>query len=260
MTPEDQFEQDTRYELAQMGADAAFKALTLKWMQAANQHKYSYHFHSLGRPIIQYPQDMVAMQQIIWDVRPDLIIETGIAHGGSLIQSAAMLAMLDMCDAISAGETIDPATSKRKVVGIDIDIRSHNEAAIKAHPMASRIDMMQGSAIDPQLVAQVQEIAGGYERVLVCLDSMHSHAHVLEELNAYAHLVSVGSYCIVFDTLIEDLPEAPDNPRPWSVGDNPKTAVEAWLPDNPQFKVDWAVEHSLAASVAPSGYLKRVSA
>lgn len=260
MTPEDQFEQETRSEVAQMGADPAFKELTLEWMQAANQHKYSYHFHSLGRPIIQYPQDMVAMQQIIWDVRPDLIIETGIAHGGSLIQSAAMLAMLDMCDAISAGETMNPAVSKRKVLGVDIDIRAHNKAAIKAHPMASRIEMMQGSAIDPQLVEQVHEFASGFERVLVCLDSMHSHDHVFGELNAYAPLVSVGSYCIVFDTLIEDLPDAPDSPRPWSVGDNPKTAVEAWLPDNPQFEIDWSVENSLAATVAPSGYLKRISA
>lgn len=260
MTPEEKFERESRSEIAEMGADASFKALTLDWMQAANQHKYSYHFKSLGRPIIQYPQDMVAMQEIIWDVRPDLIIETGIAHGGSLIQSAAFLAMLDMCDAIAAGETMRPEISRRKVLGVDIDIRAHNDAAIVAHPMASRIEMIQGSAIDPEIVQQVHAIANYYDRVLVCLDSMHSHEHVLGELDAYAPLVTEGSYCIVFDTLIEDLPDTPENPRPWSVGDNPKTAVEAWLPDNPQFKIDMSVENRLAATVAPGGYLKRSSA
>ncbi|MDD5322843.1 MAG: cephalosporin hydroxylase family protein [Methylococcales bacterium] len=219
---------------------------------------YEYNFDILGRPIIQMPQDIVAMQEIIWQVRPDLIIETGIAHGGSLIFSASMLAMLDMCDAIEAGEKLDPKISRRKVLGIDIDIRAHNRAAIEAHPMASRIQMIQGSSIAPEIIEQVYAVAANYSRVLVCLDSNHTHNHVLAELEAYAPLTSVGSYCVVFDTNVEDMPADMFSHRPWGPGDNPKTAVWEYLKTHPEFEIDKSIQHKLLITVAPDGYLKRV--
>jgi cephalosporin hydroxylase len=186
--------------------------------------KYSYNFTSLGRPVIQYPQDMVAVQELIWKIKPDLIIETGIAHGGSLIMSASMLALLDMCEAIESGTVLDPKKSKRKVLGLDIDIRQHNREAIEAHPMSSRIQMIQGSSIAAEVIEQVKSVAKNYKRVLVCLDSNHTHNHVLAELEAYAPLTSVGSYCVVFDTIVEDMPKSIFSDRPWGPGNNPKTA------------------------------------
>lgn len=220
--------------------------------------RYSYNFSALGRPIIQYPQDMVAMQELIWQIKPDLIIETGIAHGGSLMLSASMLALLDMCEAIEAGKTIDPKQSKRKVLGIDIDIRAHNREAIEAHPMSSLIEMIQGSSIAPDVVEQVQQIAKGYERVLVCLDSNHTHDHVLAELEAYAPLTSVGSYCVVFDTIVEDMPADMFPDRPWGPGNNPKTAVWEYLEKHDGFKIDKDLHNKLMITVAPDGYLKRI--
>jgi len=220
--------------------------------------RYSYNFSAFDRPIIQYPQDMVAMQEIIWQVKPDLIIETGIAHGGSLIMSASMLTLLDVCDAIEAGTTLNPKESRRTVLGIDIDIRAHNRAAIEAHPMSTRIQMLQGSSIAPEMIEQVQHIAKGYERILVCLDSNHTHDHVLAELEAYAPLTSVGSYCVVFDTIVDDLPADMFPDRPWGPGDNPKTAVWEYLKDHPEFEIDKTIQHKLLITVAPDGYLKRV--
>src|SRR5450759_1751388 len=164
--------------IAKLGADTHLWKSSLDWIHDTARNGYSYNFSWQGRPIIQYPQDIVAMQELIWSIKPDLIIETGIAHGGSLIFSASMLALLDMCDAIEAGETLDPKMSRRKVLGIDIDIRAHNRAAIEAHPMASRIQMIQGSSIAPDIIAQVQAVAANYSRVLVCLDSNHTHEHV----------------------------------------------------------------------------------
>jgi cephalosporin hydroxylase len=225
---------------------------------ASTLPKYSYNYSVLGRPIIQYPQDMVAMQELIWAIKPDLIIETGIAHGGSLIMSASMLALLDMCDAIESGITLDPRESKRKVLGIDIDIRSHNRKSIEAHFMASRIQMIQGSSIAPEIVEQTRLVAKGYERILVCLDSGHTHAHVLAELEAYAPLTSVGSYCVVFDTIVEDMPANMFPERPWGPGDNPKTAVWEYLKTHAEFKIDSSIQNKLLITVAPDGYLRRV--
>lgn len=237
--------------------DVALVATAQKFMEASTAPKYSYNFSALGRPIIQYPQDMIAIQELIWEIKPDLIIETGIAHGGSLILSASMLALLDYCDAVENGEMLDPKATKRRVLGIDIDIRAHNRAAIEAHPMAHRIDMIQGSSIAPEVIAQVQAQATSYERVMVILDSNHTHAHVLAELQAYAPLVSQGSYCVVFDTVIEDLPAGMYPDRPWDVGNNPKTAVCEYLTQNPNFEVDEDMEAKLLITVAPGGYLRR---
>lgn len=229
------------------------------FLSASTQPQYSYNFFWQGRPIIQYPQDIVALQELIWSIKPDLIIETGIAHGGSLIFSASMLAQLDMADAIEAGTKIDPRQSNRKALGIDIDIRAHNRAAIEAHPMASRIQMIEGSSIASEVIEQVKSIVTGYAKVLVCLDSNHTHAHARAELELYAPLTSVGSYCVVFDTVIEDLPAEMFPERPWGPGDNPKTAVWDYLKTHPEFEIDKMIDNKLLISVAPEGYLKRIS-
>ncbi len=234
------------------------ESFSKNWLHYSATIKYSYNFNYLGRPIIQYPQDIVAMQELIWQIKPDLIIETGIAHGGSLILSASMLALLDMTDAIEAGTMINPKQSHRKVLGLDIDIRAHNRVAIEAHPMASRIQMIEGSSIAPEIIEQVKEIAKNYQRILVCLDSNHTHDHVLAELEAYAPLTSHNSYCVVFDTIIEDLPDDMFPDRPWSRGNNPKTAVWEFLKNNDQFIIDKEIENKLLITVAPDGYLKRV--
>jgi cephalosporin hydroxylase len=238
--------------------DFHWHEISNKWLKRAFEQRYMYNFEYLGRPIIQTPIDIVAMQEIIWQIKPDLIIETGIAHGGSLVFSASMLAQLDMCDAIEAGNLLDPKKSKRKVLGIDIDIRAHNRAAIEAHPMASRIKMIQGSSIAPEIIAQVKAVAQDYHRIMVCLDSNHTHAHVLAELQAYAPLTSVGSYCCVFDTIVEDLPADMFPDRPWGPGNNPKTAVWEYLKNHPEFEIDKNIQDKLLITVAPDGYLKRL--
>lgn len=258
MNQTDQFEHERRARVTSYSTDAEFQQQSSAWLRESMRRMYVYNFDWLGRPIIQCPQDMVSMQELIWRVKPDLIIETGIAHGGSLIFSATMLALLDMCDAIEAGEKLDPKISRRRVLGIDIDIRAHNRAALEAHPMASRIQMIQGSSIAPEIIRQVHAVAANYGCVLVCLDSNHTHEHVLAELEAYAPLTSVGSYCVVFDTFIEDMPADMFPDRPWSPGDNPKTAVWEYLKSHPEFEIDKSIQNKLLITVAPDGYLKRV--
>lgn len=238
--------------------DHALNDATQAFIESSLRAKYSYNFSWLGRPVIQYPQDMVAVQELIWSVRPDLIIETGIAHGGSLILSASLLAMLELCDATEAGTTLDPSKPTRKVLGIDIDIREHNRTAIEAHPLANRIEMIQGSSIAPEVVERVRGVAAGHQTVMVFLDSNHTHEHVLEELKAYAPLTSVGSYCVAFDTVVEDVPAELSGDRPWAPGNNPKTAVASYLESDSRFELDRAVENKLQITVAPGGYLRRL--
>ena len=258
MNPIEQYQQEVQQNIKNLAADLDVQALSRIWAREISPHKWAYNFSWLGRPAIQFPNDAWAAQELIWKIRPDLIIETGIAHGGSLIFSASMLALLDMCDAIESGTTLDPKCSKRKVLGIDIDIRAHNRAAIESHPMASRIQMIQGSSIAPEIIEQVKQVAAGYQRVLVCLDSNHTHEHVLAELQAYAPLTSVNSYCIVFDTLVEDMPANMFPDRPWGPGNNPKTAVWDYLKTHPEFEIDKNIPHKLLITVAPDGYLKRI--
>jgi cephalosporin hydroxylase len=253
------FADEVRQRVAANRADATLTQAAHAFVVASARAKYMYNFAWLGRPIIQYPQDMVAVEEIIWRVKPDLIIETGIAHGGSLVYSASLLALLDMCEAIEAGTTLDPARSKRKVIGVDIDIRAHNRAAVEAHPMSSRIEMIQGSSIAADVVDEVRRRARNHDRVLVCLDSNHTHDHVLAELEAYAPLTSRGSYCIVFDTLVEDVPKELYPDRPWGPGDNPKTAVHKYLRSHPEFVIDRTIQDQLLITVAPDGFLQRVS-
>jgi cephalosporin hydroxylase len=255
---DEQFKEEVSRNILGLAADNELLLHSREWINQIALHKYTYNFRWMNRPIIQLPQDMIAMQELIWQVKPDLIIETGIAHGGSLILSASMLAMIDYCEAVEAGKMLDPLASRRRVLGVDIDIRAHNRAAIEAHPMAHKIDMIQGSSIVPDIIAQVHEHAKGYERILVCLDSMHTHEHVLAELVAYASLVSPDSYCVVFDTIIEDMHDDMFPDRPWGKGNNPKTAVWEYLKTHPEFVMDKGIENKLLITVAPDGYLKRV--
>jgi cephalosporin hydroxylase len=256
--PIQHFNYQRRQQISNYSDDLEFSKKSLEWVEASMRRRYVYNFDWLGRPIIQYPQDIVALQELIWSTRPDLIIETGIAHGGSLIMSASMLAMLDMCDAIESHKSFNPRNSQRKVLGLDIDIRAHNLEAIEAHPMSSRIQMIQGSSISSEVIEKVRYIASEHKKILVCLDSNHTHEHVLAELYAYAPLVSKDSYCIVFDTFVEDVPADLFPDRPWAPGNNPKTAVREYLKVHSEFEVDHSITNKLMITVAPEGFLKRV--
>lgn len=210
----------------------------------SNKAKYSYNFSWMGRPIIAYPQDMIAMQELIWDIKPDLIIEAGIAHGGSLVYYASLLELV-------GGDGF--------VLGLDIDIRMHNRDLILSHPMMKRIKMIEGDSTSLDVANQVYDIAKDKKRVLVCLDSNHTHDHVLKELQLYADLVSVGSYCVVFDTIVEELPfNYMPGGRNWNPGNNPKTAVMEFLETNSNFEIDKSIDNKILISVAPDGYLKRL--
>ncbi len=216
---------------------------TLKWIIESAQKRYTYNFSWLGRPIIQFPQDIIAMQEIIWSVKPDLIIETGIAHGGSLIFYASMLELLG---------------GDREVLGIDIDIREHNRIEIEKHPMYKRIKMIEGSSIDEKVVSNVKDLSENKKSVLVALDSNHTHEHVLQELKVYSPLVTKGSYLVVFDTIIEDMPDDSFPDRPWGKGNNPKTAVSEFLRTNDNFIIDREIVDKLLITTNPDGYLKRI--
>lgn len=210
--------------------------------------RYAHNFFWLGRPIIQLPQDVQLMQEVIWKVKPDLIIETGIAWGGSLIFSASMLTLLEECGQIKNG----------RVVGIDIDIRPHNKKAVRNHPLGRKIVMLEGSSIDPKIIGKVAKLAKSKKRVVVFLDSNHTHEYVLAELKAYGPLVSVGSYCVVGDTAIEDVPGGTIVGRPWGKGNNPKTAVKKFLKENSNFAIDKLLETKVILTGSPGGYLKRI--
>jgi len=252
------------------GQDRAFIKLSNTWNQAAIRHGYFQNFTWLGRPVIQGPPDLYAIQELIWICRPDLIIETGIAHGGSLVMSASMLALLDYCDAAEAGSTLDPKAGHRKVVGVDIDIRAHNRTAIEAHPLRRKIHTIAGSSVASETMDKIASLAEGSDRIMVFLDSDHTHDHVLEELELYAPYVSKGSYCVTWDTGVEDLPDEMCADRPWGKGNNPKTAVWEYMrrleaegraarDGAPlRFEYDHTIEHKLMITAAPDGFLRRV--
>jgi cephalosporin hydroxylase len=241
-------------ELSRVQENTEFQSCSRDWMREANSHKYSYQFDWLGRPIIQYPQDIIALQQIVWDTQPDLIIETGIAHGGSLILSASLLALLDLFDS-EAGRQREPS---RKVIGIDIDIRAHNRLQIESHPLSNRIQMIEGSSTSKEIFEKVLEFSKNYKSIMVILDSNHTHDHVKQELELYSTLVTKGNYIVVFDTVIEFLPADSHPDRPWGHGDNPLTAVKDFISRNSEFVVDYDIDNRLQISVAPNGYLKRL--
>jgi cephalosporin hydroxylase len=234
------FEREVADNIRRQGCDADVQALSRVWMRETVPTRYSYNFTWLGRPIIQYPQDIIALQEIVWRTRPELVIETGIAHGGSLVLFASMMELLG---------------GDGRVLGIDIEIRPHNRAAIAAHPLAARIDMIEGSSIDPKIAAEAASRAAG-KRTMVVLDSNHTKDHVAAELSAYAPLVSVGCYLVVLDTIVEDMPEAFFSDRPWGPGNSPKSAVHEFLAADDRFAVDRSIDHKLLISVG--GYLLRV--
>lgn len=232
--------------------------LSKEWLQLSLAEKYQYNFDWLGRPIIQYPNDILAIQEIVYKVQPDLIIETGIAHGGSLILSASLLAILDIQNSIANKKTYDPSKSKRKVLGIDIDIRSHNKIEIEKHPMFNYIEMLEGSSTDSDIFQIVKKYSEKYNNVLLFLDSNHTHQHVLDELNLYAQLVTKDSYCVVFDTFCEDMPEGLIKDRPWGPGNSGKTATAEFLKNNSSFIYDKLIENKLLITSSPNGFLKKI--
>ena len=244
MNPIEEFNKEKKKNIEEIGNNPALKKQGLDFMLATSDLKYTYNFSWLGRPIIQYPQDMIALQEIIWEVKPDLIIETGIAHGGSLIFSASILTLLGQ---------------RGKVLGIDIDIREHNRKEIENHILSECITMIQGSSVEDETIKKVYDFSKNSKNILLILDSNHTHDHVLAELRAYAPLVHNNSYCIVMDTAIEDMPSDYDwSPRSWGKGNNPKTAVWEYLKENPDFEIDKSIENKLLISVAPDGFLKKV--
>lgn len=237
------FEKRNKWFINIMNKDKSFKKKSKDWFFQSLKHEYSYHFEWLGRPIIQYPQDIISMQEIIWKVKPDLIIETGIARGGSLIFSASILELI----------------GHGRVLGIDIDIRPHNKKAIQKHSMFKRISMLEGSSIDEEIVKDVFRLAKKNKKILLFLDSNHTHEHVLKELNLYSPLVKKGSYIIVFDTIIDDAPKnfyKIEIKRPWGKTNNPKTAVHEFLKKNKRFVIDYEMEKKLLLTSAPDGFLK----
>ena len=239
----DDFEAQKRENIKKLGEDHKLSEDSKRWIADASVYKYSYNFRWLGLPIIQFPQDIIAMQEIVWQVKPDLIIETGIARGGSLIFYASMLELIG---------------KNGQVLGIDVDIREHNRRAIENHPLSKRIRMFRGSSTDRKTVQVARELAQAKKRVLVALDSNHTHDHVLKELNLYSPLVTKHSYLVVFDTIIEDMPDGYYADRPWGKGNNPKTAVHEFLKKNDRFVIDKEIESKLLITVAPDGYLRCV--
>jgi len=270
MSEDKLFEKYVAGNIRSIGEDLDFRRATSEWLCKAIKHNYAQNFTWMGRPVIQVPQDIYSIQELIWKTKPDLIIETGIARGGSLILSASLLALLDYCDAIRQGKTLDPKESKRKVIGVDIDIREHNQEAIRSHPMSHMIETLQGSSVDQSIINQVHTCAKGFERIMVFLDSNHTHEHVLAELRAYAPLVTKESYCVVWDTGVEDLPDGFVTDRPWGKGNNPKTAVLEYLREIEEapvlgldsmslsFEIDKEIEHKISITAAPDGFLRRV--
>lgn len=243
MGPIQRFKNERRERIASYTDNQPLQQAALGFLKTSLEAQYSYNFTWMGRPIIQYPQDLIALQEILWTVQPDLVIEIGIAHGGSLIFHASMLELLG---------------GRGTVLGVDVDIRAHNRAEIEQHPMAHRIQMIEGSSTDETIARQVRDRAANHDKILLCLDSNHTHEHVLTELNLYTPLVSPGSYAVVFDGVIEQMPAAFSADRPWGQGDNPLTAVRTFLRDHDEFEVDQALEAKLQITAAPSGYLRRV--
>ncbi len=239
-----QFYEERNANIVRMGEDQEFRNQSLAWMIQADQYKYTYNFAWMGRPIIKFPADIIIQQELMWKLKPDLIIETGIAHGGSIVFSASMLEMMGI-----DGE----------VVAVDIDIREHNRKLIESHPMYKRITMYEGSSIDPAIVEKVKAHAIGKKSVMVVLDSLHTHNHVLEELRAYAPLVTVGSYCILPDTFIEFFPAKYfSHDRPWDVGNNPYTGMKAYLAETDEFEIDNQLTSKAMITETIDGYLRRV--
>ena len=259
MTDHDQFVAYGAEVAREMASDPNVKALTQSWMETVTKYDYSYHFQWMGRPIIQFPQDIVALQEIIWAVKPDLIIETGVARGGSLVFSASMLALLDFCESVASKHLGQGIIPRRKVIGIEVDLRKHNREALEKHELAPWIEIIEGSSIDPSIVKEVGQVAKDAQKVMVLLDSNHTHSHVIQELEAYSAMVSEGSYIIVFDSIVEDMPDDFYPDRPWGRGNSPKSAIREFLGRNDGFESDTTIENKLLITVCSGGFLRKIS-
>lgn len=237
-----QFENDKRIFAAEMAKDGALRRKALDVVVESDRHGWSYQWSWLGLPIIQMPPDVIATQEIIWETRPQVIVETGVARGGSLIFYASILQLI----------------GEGKVIGVDIDIRPHNRDSIERHPLAHRIELIQGSSVDGKVLADIRSRIPAGSRVMVILDSNHTHEHVLDELRLYAPLVTKDQFMIVADTVVEEIPAQAHRPRPWGPGNNPATAMQAFLKEDPSFAPDPFVNAKLLLSSSPGGYLRRV--
>ena len=251
------FTKECKEEINRQSQDQLFLELSQNWMNQSWKHKYTYHFNWLGRPIIQMPQDILALQEIIWDIKPDLIIETGIAHGGSLCLTASLLALLELEE--MKNNSIDQnEVRKRKVIGIDIDIRKHNRELIEKHFLSDKIEMIESSSVKQDTFNKVKSLSKDYRNILVMLDSNHTESHVLKELNLYSSLISKNSYCIVFDTIVEKMDSEFSKNRPWNKKNSPQSAIQKFLKRNNNFVVDKTIDKKIILSMAPGGFLKKI--
>jgi len=253
----DEFQEERRASISSMAKDYSLQEDSLGLLVKSVAHGYPYHFDWFGRPIIQFPEDIVVFQEIVWEVKPDLILEVGIARGGSLVLSASMLVMLDLMEDGTVTLLPNDRSKNRQVIGVDIDIRPHNRRAIEAHPLYPRIKLIEGSSVDDSTIEQVISGVSGYNKILVCLDSNHTHDHVLRELEVYGLLTTPGSYCLVYDTVIDDMPDKMFVEREWGQGNNPKTAVREFVSKHPEFEVNKRIGDKLLMTAAPSGHLYR---
>ncbi|MAI66137.1 MAG: cephalosporin hydroxylase [Alteromonas sp.] len=238
-----EFNQAVEKNIEQLGQSKEMQDLGVEFLRKTAEFSYSYNFTWMGVPVIQFPQDLIAMQELIWRIKPDVIVETGVARGGSIIFYASMMEMMGI--------------DNGQVIGIDIDIREHNREVIQKHPMYKRIQLIEGSSVDSNVVEQVKSLISNKKNVMICLDSMHTEEHVLQELHNYSDFVTNGSYLVVFDTSIDDMPEDFFEDRPWGHNDNPKTAIDKFLQNNRDFEIDRAVCNKLLVTVARAGFLKR---
>jgi cephalosporin hydroxylase len=246
MTTDDreQFREQARALANEMAMDEALRSLDHRIVEVSDQHSYSYMWTWLGLPIIQMPSDIAAMQEIIWEQRPQVVVETGFARGGSTILYSSILELI--------GEGI--------VVAVDIEFREHNRDAVEKHPLGHRVRFVEGSSIDDEVMAQVGSQVDGAERVMVILDSDHTHAHVLEEIRRYAPLVTPGQFLVVADTVVEHIPSQEHRPRSWGPGNNPQTAVDQFMAENPDvFAVDDWANNKLLMSSSRGGYLRKLA-
>ena len=251
------FKEECKEEIKKQSQDHLFLELSQNWMNESWKHKYTYHFNWLGRPIIQMPQDILALQEIIWNIKPDLIIETGIAHGGSLCLTASLLALLEL-EEMKNNSISQDKIIKRKVIGIDIDIRKHNREHIEKHFLSDKIEMIESSSVNKDTFNKVKSLSKDYSNILVMLDSNHTESHVLEELTLYSSLISKNSYCIVFDTIVEKMDSEFSKNRPWNKKNSPQSAIKKFLKRNDNFIVDKTIDKKIILSMAPGGFLKKI--
>lgn len=228
-------------KIEEMVKDKKSSLLIDAYFENARKYKFVYNFTWLGRPIIQHPADILALQEIVYEVKPEIIIETGIAHGGSILFYASILEIIG---------------GDGKVIGIDVDIKTHNRIEIEKSPLMKRIMMLEGSSTDEDIVSRVGKFIENKTKVLVVLDSNHTHDHVLKELQLYSPFVSKDSYLVVFDSRIEDMPDSLFKDRPWGKGNNPKTAVWEFLKNTDRFEIDKDIEKRILLTGAPDGFLR----